>query len=148
MRKNIVFSMLLFAVASLLPACSTLQPVSASRNVRGIPANQVGLIVPKPVIGRMQDLRMDMADSLCLPMLADAKGVYFESLKPVTVRSWVVINPIATGGGIYVPDDSTINCKPYYVYDGMPCLVQKAQTPIEASLVDGKTKKKFPVLIQ
>ena len=48
------------AVIVAATGCSSLQPVAAGRTVRGIPADHASIIVPKAIIGRQQDLRLDL----------------------------------------------------------------------------------------
>jgi hypothetical protein len=135
-------AVLIALVTLLATGCSTLQPVSAQKIIRGLPADHVTVMVPNAVVGRQQDLRLDLPATSCTAMAANDKGVFFKADKPVMIRSWVVLAPKMVDGGVFVPDDPAQPCKPFYVYDGTPLAVQKTDAPSSVALVDSSTKKR------
>ncbi len=143
-RLNWSGSILLVFVVS---ACTTLEPISGEKIIRGIPADRAVVTVPTAVIGRTQDLRLDMAPAKCTPVASDDKGTYFQSDKQVIIRSWVVLNPRMVAGGVFVPNDPNQPCKPYYTYEGQPTRTQKAQNPVNVILVDTRTNRQIPLKI-
>jgi hypothetical protein len=140
--------LLLVISAAILPSCAHLEPVTAGKKVRGLNADQVNVIVPKTIIGRMQDLRMDLQAGTCTPYASNDKGVFYKSDKPAFIRSWVVLVPKTVDGGIFVPFDATKPCKPFYVYEGTPAPVQKAQEPVTVTLVDSSSKKRVTATVE
>ena len=140
--------LLVVVSAAVLQSCAHLEPVTAGKKVRGLNADQVSVIVPKAIIGRMQDLRMDLQPGTCTPYASNDKGVFYKSDKPVFVRSWVVLAPKTVDGGIFVPFDAAQPCKPFYVYEGTPAAVQKAQTPVTVTLVDSSSKKRVTAKVE
>lgn len=128
--------------------CANLGPVTAGKMVRGLHADQVTVIVPKAVIGRNQDLRLDMQPGTCTPYASNDKGVFFKADKPVFIRSWVVIAPKTVDGGVFVPDDPSQSCKPFYVYEGTPVPAQKAQEAVNVTLVESSTKKRVTLKLE
>jgi len=137
------------AFASLISGCATsLTPISAQRTIRGIPSTQVAVVIPASVIGRMQDVRMDMGPGTCAPFVANDKGVFFQSDRTVVVRSWLMVNPETLPGGVFVPDDPTQPCKPFYFRMGMPIPVEKTQDPITVVLIDKRTNTKTPLRLK
>src|SRR5207237_2832088 len=127
---NISYYLFITAVGgTALVGCSTLQPVTAGKTIRGLHADQVTVIVPKAVIGRHQDVRLDMQPGTCTPFASDKNGVFFKADKPVFVRSWVLIAPKTVDGGVFVPNDPSKPCKPFYVFEGTPIPMEKAQEP-------------------
>jgi hypothetical protein len=140
--------LLLVISAAILPSCAHLEPVTAGKKVRGLNADQVNVIVPKAIIGRMQDLRMDLQAGTCTPYASNDNGVFYKSDKPAFIRSWVVLVPKTVDGGIFVPFDATKPCKPFYVYEGTPAPVQKAQEPVTVTLVDSSSKKRVAARVE
>ena len=140
--------LLVIVSATILQSCAHLEPVTAGKKVRGLNADQVSVIVPKAIIGRMQDLRMDLQPGTCTPYASNEKGVFYKSDKPVFVRSWVVLTPKTVDGGIFVPFDAAQPCKPFYVSEGTPFAVQKAQEPVKVTLVDSSTKKRVTATVE
>ncbi len=137
------------AFATLISGCATsLTPISAQRTIGGIPLTEAAVVIPTSVIGRMQDVRMDMGPGTCSPFVANGNGVFFQSDRTVVVRSWLMINPETLPGGVFVPDDLTQPCKPFYFRMGMPILVEKAQNPITVILIDKRTNKKTPLRLE
>ena len=134
--------------ALVVAGCAHLEPVTAGKMVRGLHADQVTVIVPKGVIGRNQDLRLDMQPGTCTSYASNDQGVFFKADKPVFIRSWVVITPKAVDGGVFVPFDSSKPCKPFYVYEGTPFPAQKAQEPVTVTLVDSSTKKRVTATVE
>lgn len=137
-----------FAFAVAVSSCVTFTPLSAQRIIRGIPSTEATVVISTPVIGRMQDVRLDMGPGTCAPLVANEKGVFFQSDRTVVVRSWLMVNPETLPGGVFVPDDPTQTCKPFYYRMGMPILVEKAQNPTTVILIDKRTGKKTPLRLQ
>jgi hypothetical protein len=108
----------------------------------------VTVIVPKAVIGRNQDLRLDMQPGTCTPYASNDKGVFYKSDKPVFIRSWVVLVPRTVDGGVFVPNDPLQPCKPFYVYEGTPFPAQKAQEPVKVTLVESSSKKRVTLTLE
>ena len=146
-RKSVNLLLVLIS-AAVLQSCAHLEPVTAGKKVRGLNADQVNVIVPKAIVGRMQDLRMDLQPGTCTPYASNDKGVFYKSDKPVFIRSWVVLTPRTVDGGIFVPFDSAKPCKPFYVYEGTPAPVQKAQEPVAVTLVDSSSKKRVTARVE
>jgi hypothetical protein len=146
-RKTATFSLIVIS-AAILQSCAHLEPVTAGKKVRGLNADQVNVIVPKAIVGRMQDLRMDLQAGTCTPYASNDKGVFYKSDKPVFIRSWVVLVPKTVDGGIFVPFDPAAPCKPFYVYEGSPAPVQKAQEPVTVTLVDSSSKKRITAKVE
>jgi hypothetical protein len=140
--------LLVVVSAAVLQSCAHLEPVTAGKKVRGLNADQVNVIVPKAIVGRMQDLRMDLQPGTCTPYASNDKGVFYKSDKPAFVRSWVVLTPKTVDGGIFVPFDASKPCKPFYVYEATPAAVQKAQTPVTVTLVDSSSKKRITATVE
>jgi hypothetical protein len=134
--------------ALLFASCSSLQPVSAEKMVRGLHADHVTVIVPKAVIGRHQDLRLDMPAANCTSFASNDKGVFFKADKQVSIRSWVVLIPKFVDGGVFVPDDPALPCKPFYVAEGTPFAVEKTQEPVSVTLVDALTNKRITLRME
>jgi hypothetical protein len=134
--------------ALVVSGCAHLGPVTAGKTIRGLHADQVTVIVPKAVIGRNQDLRLDMQPGTCTPYASNDQGVFYKSDKPVFIRSWVVLVPKTVDGGVFVPNDASKPCKPFYVYEGTPFPAQKAQEPVNVTLVDSATKKRVTAVLE
>ena len=96
----------------------------------------------------MSDVRMDMGPGTCAPFIANEKGVFFQSDRTVVVRSWIMINPETIPGGVFVPDDPTQPCKPFYFRMETSILVEKAEKPITVILIDKRTNKKTPLRLE
>ena len=139
---------LIFTSAALLQSCAHLEPVTAGKKVRGLNADQVTVIVPKAIVGRMQDVRVDVQPGTCTPYASNEQGVFYKSDKPVFVRSWVVLTPKTVDGGIFVPFDASKPCKPFYVYEGTPAAVRKAQPPVTVTLLDSSSKKRVSARVE
>jgi hypothetical protein len=136
------------AFAVVVSGCVTFTPLSARRTIRGIPSTEAAVSIPASVIGRMHDVRMDMGPGICAPLVGNEKGVFFQSDRTVVVRSWLMVNPETLPGGVFVPDNPTETCKPFYYRMGMPILVEKAQNPITVILIDKRTSKKTPLKLE
>jgi hypothetical protein len=141
-------SLLLLVCAFVLSSCAHLGPVTAGKMIRGLRADEVTVIVPKAVIGRNQDLRLDMQPGTCTPYASNDKGVFYKSDKPVFIRSWVVLVPRTVDGGVFVPNDPSQPCKPFYVYEGTPFPAQKAQEPVKVTLVESSSKKRVTLTLE
>ena len=96
----------------------------------------------------MHDVRMDMGPGTCTPFVANDHGVFFQSDRTVVVRSWLMVNPETLPGGVFVPDDPTQPCKPFYLRMGMPIPVEKTQNPSTVILVDKRTNKKTSLRLE
>jgi hypothetical protein len=105
-------------------------------------ADHVTVVVSAPVVGRQQDVRLDMPATSCQAIAANDKGVFFKADKQVMIRSWVVLVPKLVDGGVFVPNDPAQPCKPFYMYEGTPVPVFKTETPTSVTLVDSSTKKR------
>jgi hypothetical protein len=137
------------AFAVVVSGCATsFIPISPQRKIRGIPSTEIAVEIPAAVIGRLQDVRLDMGPGLCAPLVANDKGVFFESNRTVVVRSWIMVNSETLPGGVFVPDDPTQACKPFYYRMGMPILVEKTQNPATVILIDKRTGKKTPLRME
>jgi hypothetical protein len=147
--RRVVSVVVLGAVTLLLGSgCESLEPVNAQRTLRGLNADKVTVLVPKNVIGRAQDVRLDLPPGKCTPYASNEKGVFFKSDKPLFIRSWVVIAPRTVDGGVFVPNDPAEPCKPFYIYEGRPTPVQKAQEAVTVTLVDSSTNQRVSALLQ
>lgn len=136
-----------FAVAVVASGCTNLTPLSAQRTIRGIPSADAVVVIPTSVIGRLNDVRLDMGPGTCTPLVANDTGVFFESDRTVVVRSWIM-NPETLPGGVFVPDDPTQACKPFYYRMGMPIPVKKTQDPSTVVLIDKRTGKKTSLKLE
>ena len=138
-----------FAFAVVVSGCATnFTPVSAQRTIRGIPSTEASVVISTPVIGRLHDVRLDMGPGTCAPLVGNDTGVFFQSDRTVVVRSWVMTIPETLPGGVFVPDDPTQPCKPFYYRMGMPILVEKAQNPTTVTLIDKRMGKKTPLKLE
>lgn len=136
-----------FACAVVVSGCTNFIPLSAQRTIRGIPSAEAAVVIPTSVIGRLNDVRLDMGPGTCAPLVANETGVFFESNRTVVVRSWIM-NPETLPGGVFVPDDPTQACKPFYYRMRMPILVKKTQNPATVILIDKRTGKKTPLRLE
>ena len=135
------------AFVVVVSGCANLLPLSAQRTIRGIPTKEASVVIPTSVIGRLNDVRLDMGPGTCAPLIANDTGVFFESNKMVVVRSWIM-NPETLPGGVFVPNDPTQACKPFYYRMRMPIPVKKTQDPATVFLIDKRTGKKTPLRLE
>ena len=129
-------------VAGCFSSCATNpMPISPERMIRGIPATDATIVVSTHILGRIQDVKLDIGPSVCAAVASDETGVFFESNVKLLLRSLVFQKPIRVFGGVFVPDDPNLPCKPYYYREGFPIAVSTMDSQTTVVLVDARTNK-------
>jgi hypothetical protein len=59
----------------------------------GISAERAQVIVHNNVVGRYQDLRLEIPATTCSSIAKSVEGVFFKSDKQVFFQSWVAVTP-------------------------------------------------------
>src|SRR6187401_1818 len=89
-------------LAGCFSSCATNPtPISPERMIRGIPATDATIVVSTHVLGRIQDVKLDIGPGVCAAVASDETGVFFESNAKLLLRSLVFQKPIRVFGGVF-----------------------------------------------